>query len=515
VGCTYTNKFGSVTHTFPNLDVELQGVHGDLVSGNRNLSSNAFRELFQTSHNGGLPPLVLPMLHLASNNLLSGEQASDVIYSLLQSGSRSLFNALISAQSPAAKAIARSLLPSAIKSTDVPMVRSSLDTGISPDIYTTYLQETPLQLAARVGCTEVTRLLLHYGAKVNPPCFKGSSPPLTIAAGYGPPHLVRLLLGAGAHVNAPCGDDHTSMTALQRAARFNKSEIVRLLLDAGADINAPALGAHGQTALQAAVRQRNVALVEYLLSHGADVNAPAAEYTNTALRVAALVERLDIVKLLLSWGASDVLVAMEDASKQGNIHIVETLLRFGEGYDTAWDEARKRMALVAGVRCGDYQFVRHLLDSGVHVDAPAIGDDTEWTTALQVAARMGKFDIVWLLCSFGADVNAPALSANGFTALQGAASTGDLELAQFLLSAGADVNARAGIYYKSALWAAANVNSFDVVRLLLDSGANLFEQGESAIRIAIENSGSFGASTTPFTKARSERSAWLHRVRYF
>jgi ankyrin repeat protein len=381
------------------------------------------------------------MLHLASNNLLSREQASDVMDSLLQSGSRNLFNALISAQSPATKAIARSLLPSAIGCLDVPMVRSLLDTGISPDTYTTYSRETPLQLAARAGCTEVTQLLLNYGAKVNLPCSNYSPLPLAIAARNGAPELVQLLLGCGADVNAPNGIDHSTTTALQEAAEANKFDIVQLLLGAGADVNAPALGTWGLTALQAAVGTGNIALVTLLLSHGAHVNAPASEYRSIALQVAASAGDLKLVQLLLDSGASDILGAMDIASEKGRMHLVQALLRTGQVRGAPSNGAYEMMALRAGARCGDYQFVRHLLESHTDVDALAVGDDTEWRTALQVAAQEGHKDIVQLLLIFGADVNAPAHGDGGITALQGAASNGDVDIVKLLLRAGADVNA--------------------------------------------------------------------------
>jgi ankyrin repeat protein len=477
-----TNKLGSVTHTFPNLDIELQGVHGDLVPGYRNPSNDTLCELFQVSCNNGFSPLVLPMLHLASNNLLAREQASDVMDSLLQSGSRDLFNALISAQSPATKAIARSLLPSAIGSLDAPMVKSLLDTGVSPDSYTMYSRERPLQLAARAGGTEISRLLLHYGAQVNLPCSEGSSSPLTIAARNGAPDLVQLLLGWGADVNAPNEVDHEKMTALQRAAEANKSDIVHLLLGAGTDLNAPALGTWGRTALQAAVGTSNIALVNYLLFHGADANAPAPQLRSTALQAAASTGNLELVDLLLEWGALDILAAMESASKQGHIQLVHALLRFGQTRGPLSDGAYQRMALKAGVRCGDYHFVRCLLeDFHIGVDASAVENDTEWTTALQMAAQKGHNDIAQLLITFGADVNASGRA----TALQYAAKYGNVELVKILLHAGADVNAPSR--HMTALSTAAKRGNVEITRLLLESGVEFDAQGKEAIEYAVES----------------------------
>jgi ankyrin repeat protein len=406
--------------------------------------------------------------------------------SLLQSGSRSLFNALISAQSPATKAIARSLLPSAIKSLDVPMVRSLLDTGISPASFATYSRETPLQLAARAGGTEISRLLLHYGAQVNLPCSEESSPPLTIAARNGAPDLVQLLLGWGADVNAPDRIDYDKRTALQGAAEANKSDIVQLLLGAGADVNAPASGTWGGTALQAAVRTGNIALVQLLLFHGADVNAPAPQSGSTALQVAASDGDLKLVQLLLDWGASDILGAMDVASEEGHIQLVQVLLRIGQVRGALSSGSYERMALKAGVRCGDIQFVRHLLECHIEADAPAVEDDPQWTTALQVAARWGHKDIAQLLMRFGADVNAPAHGYGGITALQGAARNGDVDIVKLLLRAGADVNASPSVLGRTALETALLYNHLEIAKLFLESGVNLYDQAQSTLQYAVE-----------------------------
>jgi ankyrin repeat protein len=455
-----------------------------------------FREIFQAARNGGLPPLVLPMLHLASNNLLSEKQASDVMYSLLQSGSRSLFNALISAQSPATKAIARSLLPSAIESLDVPMVTSLLDTGISPDTYTTYAQERPLELAVRAGSTEMTQLLLNYGAQVNLPCSKRSQLPLAIAAMNGAPDLVQLLLKAGADVNAPSGEDHMEITVLQVAVEANEFDIVQLLLGAGANTNTPAPGSEGRTALQAAVRTGNVALVELLLCYCADVNAPPPAgglyYDNiyskgTALQEAAHAGDLGLIDLLMEWGASDVLGAMDYTLNQGHIQVVQALLHFGRAREPLSNGAYERMALKAGVRCDDSHFVRCLLESHIDVDAPALENDTQWTTALQVAARMGLKDITQLLVAFGADVNAPALGNGGMTALQGAARNGNVDTVRLLLQAGADVNAPSSRDGMMALTMALAYDNLEIAKLFLESGVNLYEEGQAALQCALDH----------------------------
>jgi len=131
------------------------------------LNGEDLHNLFQLSHAGELSPLVLPMLHLASNNLLPRDKASDVVGLILSGSTRRLFNALISTCSPATQAIARSLLTAAIEALDTQLVRSLLDTGISANSSMGYSQQQPLSLAVEKGSMDITQLLVSYGAQVD------------------------------------------------------------------------------------------------------------------------------------------------------------------------------------------------------------------------------------------------------------------------------------------------------------------------------------------------------------
>ena len=74
------------------------------------------------------------------------------------------------------------------------------------------------------------------------------------------------------------------------------------------------------------------------------------------------------------------------------------------------------------------------------------------------------------LCSV-AQMNVDAADGNGDTALLEAASGGDMAAVNFLLSRGAYVNAR-GRFDRSPLYRAAFAGHVDVVRALLEAGAD-------------------------------------------
>ncbi|MGA2775841.1 MAG: ankyrin repeat domain-containing protein, partial [Candidatus Omnitrophota bacterium] len=89
-------------------------------------------------------------------------------------------------------------------------------------------------------------------------------------------------------------------------------------------------------------------------------------------------------------------------------------------------------------------------------------------TALIFAATNGNKEIVELLLSKGADVNAKA--NNGETALMSTAETNKKEIVKLLLSKGADVNIKSDIG-ETALSKAELRNHSDIVELLRQAGA--------------------------------------------
>jgi hypothetical protein len=121
------------------------------------------RDLFKVSHTGALSSGALPVLHSCLNNQMSLYQAFAMVDLVLQDENRRVFSTLMSAQTPATKAIARTLLPSAIEAADIGMVKTLFATGISPDLAVNYFQDTPLIIAVGTGNVEMTELLLSYG----------------------------------------------------------------------------------------------------------------------------------------------------------------------------------------------------------------------------------------------------------------------------------------------------------------------------------------------------------------
>lgn len=124
--------------------------------------------------------------------------------------------------------------------------------------------------------------------------------------------------------------------------------------------------------------------------------------------------------------------------------------------------------LIAAAQEGDLDIVRYLVQQGADVNKPT-GNDRK--SPLTVAAYRGHIDIVRYFVQNGADPNNPPPDDDFGSALIGALD--GKECATFLLENGSDINMIVAGEYGSALAAAARMNSIEMVKLLLEAGADV------------------------------------------
>ncbi|XP_064931856.1 ankyrin repeat and SOCS box protein 14 [Columba livia] len=301
---------------------------------------------------------------------------------------------------------------------------------------TTLKGETPLLVAVRNCFVDNVRLLLLNGCNPNVKNEEGDSP-LVIAIRHDSYQIASLLINSGAKVNLRCVHERT---ALHEAARLGRKDLVMLLLRSGADPD-PRSG-YGLTPLALAAQIGHTEIMELLLQRGADVLNQARDCASVLFEAAGG-GNPDSLSLLLEYGADAnvpkhsghlpihraayrghflalknlVPVTDFDAIKESGISPVhsaaagahpqclEFLLKSGfdanfmldqrvrKGYDD-----HRKSALYFAVSNGDVCSAQLLLDAGALPNQDPIN-------CLQIALRMGNYELMNLLLRHGANVN--------------------------------------------------------------------------------------------------------------
>lgn len=347
---------------------------------------------------------------------------------------------------------------------------------------------TPLlSTASEAKSATVVRLLLNAGA--NPNDARSGETPLCRAALFGRKEIAQALLDAGAKADVICDGDHGDsalMTAI-RGAMFGEMpfelretilnpeelresadnekeaqekvgqvreilaastddylEIARMLMARGVDVNVVAKCEAGESALMYAAMAANVEMVKTLLVHGADVAKespildmlreteveyrrakftalPALSRQQTALldwMEKTKARREEITQLLKAVGAK------ESASDQEEV-----------GYSKEDVEAEAREALDDVIESGDLKDFERLVAAYTKHPLGAV----VLPNALRVAVIYSRVEMVKLLLERGVNPNTPSTGV-GYTLLMQAASSANLELVKLLVDSGADVN---------------------------------------------------------------------------
>jgi ankyrin repeat protein len=350
-----------------------------------------------------------------------------------------------------------------------------------------YLLQTEsfLQLAALNGDKDAVQNLLSQGEDVNG---------------------VNTLLSDSRYSKSRC-------TALHAAVEGEHKDLAEYLLAMGADPNSNL--DHWGTPLVLAARKHNTEIAETLLHHGADVDKISIYQTINALQRASYDGNLDMVILLLKYGANTnspsghfgpplVAAAMND-----NVELIERLLDAQKSahvnsmhyYDQNHhsDYRRQQSALTRAISYNHKTVVEKLLDRGAD-----IGAECECGNAVQNAAYFGREEILDDLIQRGGDIYRSTQSfANALEAavagaeermfhkliglgmdihvrctnldnlLQVAARSGEDRILIYLLDHGMDVNLQGGVYV-TALIAAARHGNSSTCRILIERGADLF-----------------------------------------
>lgn len=168
------------------------------------------------------------------------------------------------------------------------------------------------------------------------------------------------------------------------------------------------------------------------------------------------------------------LLQVVDVNDPGTVAIGQELVELGVDVNQS-QTGHRTTALAYGVSMGDAEWVQFLIAHGACVD-PDHG------SALALAAKMDRPDLVRILLQAGALVDADGDALGYGSVLTAAASSAGLETVKLLIDGGADAGKKLGTSLISAVAAAGRnlgPDVGDIVSLLVRHGANVNHTGGS------------------------------------
>lgn len=254
---------------------------------------------------------------------------------------------------------------------------------------------------------------------------------------------------------------------------ITEPEIVRVLLENGADPN------HGtcNPPVLHAVTNRDVESLVMLLESGANPNLPRFSDGVTALMMATSQCEMARVKLLLEYGANP---NQQNDAEEIPLDYVLRWLEESSKYDISEEIIAEQNEMADCLRCD--------LGDRVEVDRWGETPPEYRLEAFLSLAKNGRFGWVKLFIENGINVNAKEKNF-GHTALIDASGGGDLKVVKLLIDSGADVNLKSSDKY-TPLMSAASQGKLDVVKYLVENGAELEvgdQYGRRAIDLGIRN----------------------------
>jgi ankyrin repeat protein len=245
---------------------------------------------------------------------------------------------------------------------------------------------------------------------------------------------------------------HKDARPLYWAARLELVPLLKRLLAGGADVNQP--GGYFGTALHMAAFNGSINVADVLLSHKADINL-AVGTMGSPLRAAIMGYQDEMIHFLLRNKANPDSAALELAKSTRQQDVIDALIREGavdvsEGPNKENASSEAESLLLRAILEWDLSALQEALALGVDVNSP-----------ITIPGGKRAYPLLHALEARGRKPN------NG----QNPHAVTHLDIMRGLIDAKADVNIHDG-YHGSILALAAYRGAGDVVRLLLERGAN-------------------------------------------
>lgn len=249
--------------------------------------------------------------------------------------------------------------------------------------------ETPLWLASRNGHTDSVNILLDHGANPSTICDHPDCPtPLWAALEAGHLESAAALLSHGADPNTR---DPSGQSLLHKAWALTNRATLDLLLNHGADPDLQDPN-DGNRPLHHAIFAKSRPAVASLLAAGADPDGANAK-DETPLMTACMTGQPTLTLLLLTANTTAT------TNNNNNNHSASPVSKFKKPVDIHRTTASGCDALYCAAMAGDMLSATALIARGAAPDRR----NRKGNTALHVAARKGRLEmVVWLLAN-GAD----------------------------------------------------------------------------------------------------------------
>ena len=259
------------------------------------------------------------------------------------------------------------------------------------------------------------------------PDAQENSTDLWSAARTGDLQAIKHYIEEGGDVNAL--DKGFQLSAMSWSALYGRTEVVQLLIEKGADVNLK--NGDGATPLHSAAFLGRVDVAKLLLENGADIKTHNNDGATPADVLSIDWETTAFVGSLIGMDIEEEEIAV---IKKGRNEIAKLF-----GVDGVLGEAGTFSAqrLSGAAFAGDIAAMKQALADRAD---PNTKDPQSGSTLLATAALMGHTEVIALLLTHGADVN--ARSSDGGTALHAAAFLGRAETVKLLLKKGADISLR-------------------------------------------------------------------------
>lgn len=259
-------------------------------------------------------------------------------------------------------------------------------------------------------------------------------------------------------------DSDTAETALRKALAAKNEDMVRFLIKQGVQTN---------SVMNEMISDENFGAVQLLVNAGAPI-------TPWHVSMAADYNFMPAVQLFVENGVN---INQKDerplskASESGNLEIVQYLLKTGKNSQETLNDALWALC-DARPKPDTLKIAQLLLEYGAQVNSQA---GLYNTTPLHGAAQNGSLELVKLLVSKGAKVN--AVDKEFSMPLAKAVQADNLEIAKFLLEHGADKTINhSDDEFQTAIFKA---RSAKMAQLLIANGANVSDRDKKGLSVLL------------------------------